>query len=448
MLEAPPFRLLVRMAGPNAMAFLVQASVTMAEAWYVAQIGTSPLAAIALMFPALMLMQMLANGAMGGGVSSAVARALGAGDRARADALVWHALVIAVGAGILFFLIFATAGEWLLWQTGAPDAVTREAIAYGEVLFAGTVPIWTSALLSAVVRGSGNMKLPALLMIVAAVVQIPISGALILGAFGMPGLGLPGAAVAVIVVSTLTTLILLVYLARRSAAPRLARADFRLKGAHFAAIFHVGLLASLSPVFVVLTIMLVNVLVSGFGVSALAGYGIVARLEFLLVPLVFGLGSAMTALVGINVGAGQVARAERIGWIGAGSAAALTGVVGFSCALAPWLWLDLFTTDAASWASGASYLVIVGPAFLFQGIGLSLYFASQGAGTVIWPVVATVLRFVVAVGFAWVGVRYYGQSLGYLYGCITAGMVIYGVITAGSVYFGAWRRAALHAKTG
>jgi len=438
-LEAPPFGLLLRMASPNALAFLVQASVSMAEAWYIARLGMTSLAAIALMFPALMLMQMLANGAMGGAVSSAVARALGSGDHARADALLGHAVMIGFAAATFFLLLFAFAGEWLLVKTGAPAEVISQALDYGTLLFTGGIPIWVTALLSAVVRGSGNMKLPATLMIAGAVLQVPVAGLLILGGFGIPSLGLRGAALAVIIISTLTSLVLLLHLGRRVASPRLRRDTLRPRRALFAAILRVGLLACLSPIFVVLTVMLVNVLISGFGVAALAGYGIVARLEFLLVPLVFGIGAALTSVVGINVGAGQIDRAERIGWTGGAGAAFLTGVVGITFALAPQLWLDLFTDDAATWAAGAAYLLIVGPAFLFQGIGLSLYFASQGAGTVLWPVIATVLRFVVAVGFAWIGVRHFGQSLNYVYGCLAAGMIIYGVLTAGSVAMGAWR---------
>ena len=440
-LHAPPLGLLLRMASPNALAFLVQASVSMAEAWYIARLGTGPLAAIALMFPALMLMQMLANGAMGGGVSSAVARALGAGDSARANALVWHALFIAIAAGILFYLLFHAFGETLLRRTGAPSDVVDAAVAYGDVLFAGAIPIWIAALLSAAVRGGGNMKLPALLMIGGAVVQVPLAGLLILGGLGIPGSGLPGAAWGVILISTATSAVLLVHLLRRTTAPRLDRQTLVISGPLFAAIFRVGLLASLSPIFVVMTIMLLNVLVSGYGLEALAGYGIVARLEFLLVPMVFGLGSAMTALVGINMGAGQVARAEHIGWVGAGTAAVLTGVVGVVFACFPSLWLDLFTTPGEAWQAGERYLQIVGPVFLFQGIGLSLYFASQGAGTVLWPVLATILRFVIAVGGAWVGVRWFAQPLPFVYVCIAVGMTAYGVMTAASVWLGAWRRA-------
>ncbi|MEE4361871.1 MAG: MATE family efflux transporter [Pseudomonadales bacterium] len=442
MLEAPPFGLLLRLASPNALAFLVQASVSMAEVWFVSRLGMAPLAAIALMFPALMLMQMLSNGALGGAVSSAMARTLGAGDRRRAEAILWHALAIALVAGVGFQLLFLAAGDWMLALSGASDAVIGEAKAYGTVLFAGAVPIWTMALLGATFRGSGNMKLPALLMIIGALVQVPLAGTLILGAFGLPALGLRGAAYAVIAVSVLNTLIMLGLLLRAEAPLRLRRSAFRLRASLFALIFRVGALAALSPVFVVLTVSLLNVLVSGFGVTALAGYGIVARLEFLLVPLIFGLGAAMTAMVGTNVGAGRMDRAERIGWIGGWSAAALTGAVGLLLAIAPGLWTDLFTADPEIREAGARYLRIVGPFFAFQGLGLALYFASQGAGTVLWPVIATFLRFAICVGGAWIGVRTLDQGIDFVYAAIAGGMLVYGVLTAASIALGAWRKVA------
>lgn len=440
-LQGPPLPLLLRMAAPNALAFFVQASVSMAEVAFVGRLGTVPLAALALMFPGLMLMQMLANGAIGGAVSSAVARALGAGDRARAEALIWHALVIAVVAGLGFFLLYASAGQPALRFLGAPDPVVAAAADYARIVFAGAGVLWVTALLSAVFRGMGNMRFPALLMIAGAAVQVPLSGALILGWFGLPSLGVQGAALAVVAVAAVNGMILLARLAGRGADLRLARQRLKLRARLFADIFRVGALASLSPIFTVLTIGMINGLVGGFGVAALAGFGIVARLEFLLIPMVFGLGAAMTSMVGINMGAGNVRRAERIGWLGGAAAALVTGAVGVLLALAPGLWLDLFTDDPATWAAGASYLHLVGPLFAFQGLGLSLYFASQGAGTVVWPVAATVLRFVIGVGGATLGVHVLGLGLEFVFACLAAGMFVYGAVTAGSIRLGAWRRS-------
>jgi len=414
--------------------------VSMTEVWYVGQLGTVSLAAMALVFPGLMLMQMLANGAMGGAVTSAIAQTIGRGRHADAERLIWHALAIALIAGIGFVLLYLMVGVLLLESFGASPSVTEAADAYATILFSGCLLIWTMALLNSVFRGMGNMRLPAMFMVLGACIQIPLSGTLILGWFGVPQLGIRGAAISVLVVSALSTALLLWRLAVSNDTLRLRLDRCRLETHLFQSILRVGLLSSLSPIITVLTISLINLVVARFGVAALAGYGIGSRIEFLLIPLVFGLGVSMTSMVGINMGSGNRARAERIGWTGGLSAAALAGSVGLLLSVFPGIWVDLFTDDAATALSASAYLQIAGPFFAFQGLGLSLYFASQGAGRVAWPVIATFLRFLSGVGVAAAGVAWWGFALEEVYLCTAAGMLIYGTVTAAALKLGDWRR--------
>ena len=440
MLEGAILPTLLRMAAPNAAGFVIGAAVSMVEAWYIGQLGTVSLAAIALVFPAMMLMQMLSGGAIGGAVTSAIARSLGSGRIERAQQLVWHALAIAVFAASVFLVLDLAFGDTILVAIGARDEVLEQARSYAGILFGGSVAIWLMALLSSVFRGAGDMKTPALTMFAGAAAQIPLSGALILGWFGAPRLGIAGGAISAISIAALNCIFLLTRLARGRGPVALRRAAMRFERGLFEDILRMGALASLSPVFVVLTVGLLNSVMGTFGTAAVAGYGIGARLEFLLIPLVFGLGVSMTALVGVNTGAGNFKRAERIGRTGGIAAALLTGAVGLTLTIAPGLWMNIFTDDPATYAAGATYLRIAGPAFVFQGLGLSLYFASQGAGTVLWPVIATILRFVISAGAAVIGVRVFDMDLRYVCACIAAGMVVYGVVTAASLHFGAWRR--------
>lgn len=439
MLSRPALPLILAMAAPNAIAFLVQGTVSMTEVWFVGHLGTEALAAIALMFPALMLMQMLANGAIGGALSSSVARALGRGRKDQAEALIWHGIVIALVAAGLFWLVWWLGGTALLHQLDVTPAVIAEALAYGHILFAGCVALWLMGIIAAVYRGMGEMRFPAVVMVLGALIQIPLSGALMLGWSGLPRLGLAGAAISVVVTMGLMATVLVVRLLGVSQVLQLRLTALRLQRELFADIFRVGALASLSPVLTVLAIAVVNVIVSGFGAAALAGYGIAARLEFLLIPLVFGIGAAMTAIVGTNIGAGNVTRAEQVGWTGGALAATLTGSVGLLLAIAPGLWVGLFTDDPETFAAGARFLQIVGPVFLFQGLGLALYFGSQGAGVIHWPVFAALVRFVVAIGGASLAAYGFGFGLDAVYACIAAGMLLFGAITAGAIRLGAWR---------
>ncbi len=440
LLEAPPAPLLIRLATPNAVAFLIQASVSMAEVWFVGRLGTTALAGIALVFPLLMLTQMMAGGAAGGAVASAVARALGAGDRARAERLLWHVIALAVGGALLFLTLFVLFGSSFLAFLGGRDEVLEQAVAYCVVLFGGGVFIWLMGTISAVYRGTGNMRFPALLLIASAAVQVPLSGILVLGAFGAPQLGIVGAAISAVSASALTSVIMLWRLTGDSQSVRLRWSACRFSAELFRDLFRVFAPASLSPLLTVATILSLTAIVAGFGPAALAGYGIGSRIEFLLVPLVFGLGAAMTSLVGVASGAKDYGRAERIGWIGAGMAAAMAGSVGLLLALFPSAWIPAFTDDAEAQAVAVSYMRTVGPFFALQGVGLSLYFASQGAGAMLWPVAATIMRILVAVGGALLLAHGFGWGLSGVFVAAAGAMALYGIIIAWAVKLGAWRR--------
>src|ERR1700722_7470292 len=104
LIDGPIAATLIRLAAPNMLVMLAQTSVGLIETYFVGMLGTDALAGVALVFPIVMLMQMMSAGAVGGGISSAIARALGGGRRADADALALHALVIALVFGVAFMI--------------------------------------------------------------------------------------------------------------------------------------------------------------------------------------------------------------------------------------------------------------------------------------------------------------------------------------------------------
>src|SRR3954462_7897702 len=122
LLQGPVLPTLLRLAWPNTLVMLAQASVGLIETWWVGHLGTDALAGMALVFPGFMMMQMLSGGAMGGGISSAIARALGAGRREDADALVLHALVINVALGLFFSALVIGCGPALYRALGGEGA--------------------------------------------------------------------------------------------------------------------------------------------------------------------------------------------------------------------------------------------------------------------------------------------------------------------------------------
>jgi len=437
LLAAPILPTLLRLTLPNLAAMLVTALVAIAETIYVGILGTTQLAAIALVFPLIMLMQMLSAGAMGGGVSSAISRAFGAGDEARAASLAVHALAIGALAGLGFSLLFLLFGRPILSTLGGSGAVLDQAVAYANVALTGAIAIWLVNTLASIVRGTGNMRVPSLTLLAASAVQIALGGAFGLGIGPIPRFGLIGVASGLVVGFGLGALFLLWFLRSGRARITLTFARGALNREMFFDILKVGAVAAFSPLQSVLTVLILTKLVASFGTETLAGYGIGARLEFLLVPIVFAVGVASVPMVGMAIGARDVARARQVAWTAGGVATLALGVIGLVVAAVPGLWSELFTADPAVRAAANLYLRWAGPGFAFFGLGLALYFASQGSGKILTPVLAATVRlFVIAAGGWWLATI--GAPAWTIFALVGLSLVAYGVATAAAVYFTPW----------
>lgn len=437
LLEGPIAPTLLRLAAPNVLMMFVQASVGLIETYFVGKLGTDALAGMSLVFPLFMLMTMMSAGAMGGGIASSIARALGGGRRADANALVLHASAIALAFGLTFTVALTCGGRALYGAMGGTGASLEAAIAYSNWVFAGAVLVWLFNSLAAAIRGTGNMAVPAIVSVAGALVLIPVSPLLIFGWGPIPALGIIGGAVAALGYYFAGTLCLAGYLLSGRSVVRPGLKDFAFRWPLFKDILRVGLVAALTAATTNLTIAVCTGLVGTLGPAAIAGYGTGSRLEYLLVPIVFGLGAPLVTMVGTNIGAGRRERALRAAWIGGAIAAGLTEFVGLAAALFPYAWLSLFDSDPAMLDAGARYLHSVGPVYGFFGLGLSLYFASQGAGRLLWPLAANLLRFTVAALGGWLVLRATG-NLTYVFLTQAAALAVYGVANAAVVAGGAW----------
>jgi len=437
LLEAPIARTLLRLATPNVLVMIVQASVGLIETYFVGKLGTDALAGVSLVFPVVMLMQMMSAGAMGGGISSAVARALGGGRREDANALALHALAIAVLFGIVFTVAVIGGGRWLYAAMGGQGASLTAALSYSNVVFAAAILVWIFNSLANVTRGTGNMAVPAAITCIGAIVLIPLSPLLIFGWGPFPRLGIIGGAVAVVAYYAIGSLAFVIYLRSPRSLVRLPFRDIAFRWQLFRDILRVGLVAALVTLSTNLTIAIVTGLVGQIGPAAIAGYGTASRLEYLLVPIVFGFGGPLVAMVGTNIGAGRREPALRTAWIGAAIAAAITEAVGLVAAAFPHAWLTLFDTDPAMLDAGARYLRIVGPLYGMFGLGLALYFASQGAARLLWPLIANVLRLaIVAIG-GWLALRL-GGNVSLMFVAVAIALTVFGLVNAAAVAGGVW----------
>lgn len=438
-LSAPILPTILRLSVPNLMAMVATGAVAVAETAYVGALGTPALAGMALVFPLAMLMQMLSAGAMGGGVSSAVSRALGAGDLDRARSLAFHTVLIALAGGLSVSALFILAGPALYRVLGGQGDALGEALIYSNTLFAGALAVWLCNLTASIVRGMGIMHVPSATLLAVAALQVVAGGGLGLGLGPLPRLGMTGVALGQIIAYGAGATFLFWYLRAGRGRFALPLSGIPLQRDHFTDILRVGAVAGLSSIQSVLTVLVLTALVARFGEEALAGYGIGTRIEFLLIPITFAVGVALVPMVGMAIGAGQITRARAAAWTGGLLAFAITGGIGLVAWFLPDQWARLFTDNPRVVEATRSYLTWAGPTFGFYGLGLCLYFAAQGSGRVIGPVLAGTARLaVIILGGWWLAAT--GAPASAMFALVGAAMVVYGLSTALAIRLSPWGR--------
>ncbi len=439
LVTGPILPTLLRLAVPNVLSMTMAVLVGIAETYYIGLLGIEPLAAMALVFPFAMLTGMMSGGAMGGGVSSAISRALGAGNVPRATTLAQHAAVIGTGVGAVYTMLILVFGPALYQLLGGRGTVLGHAIGYANVLFCGAILVWMMNCLAAILRGTGNMRVPSTVILASSALQIVLGGSLGLGLGPIPRLGMVGVALGHIIATAAAVGFLYWYLVTGQGRLKLTMRGLQLQWPMFADILKVGALACLSPLTSVLSVLIFTGLIARLGVLPLAGYGIGQRLEFLLIPIAFGIGVAAVPMVGMAIGAGQVARARKVAWTAGLVSAFNLGLVGLTVSLAPDLWAGLFTANEGVLAPAREYLRMAGPAFPLFGLGLTLYFASQGSGKVLGPVLASIIRLaLVATVGSWLAAR--GSPAWHYFTLVAVAMVVYGLTTALSIRLTSWER--------
>lgn len=429
------------LAAPTTALSMLQVGAQLVETVLAARQGTAALAGWAVLLPFALLLAQMSTGAMGGGVVAAVARALGGQRRDEASALVLHAMLIATAGGLVFAVGVSLAAGPLVRAVAGADAAAQ-AVPYAWWLFgAGAVPAWWTNTLASVLRGGGQHALAARILALQWLAYPALAWALASPA----GMGLAGVGAAFAVVNMAAAVVML-RLVQRGGAGFQPSWRATPAWAMFRNILQVGAVASGLALLSNLTTIIVTSQLRHLGPATVAAYGIAARLEFLVIPLAWGVGSALTALVGRAVGGGDWARARRTAWLGGSLALACTASIGLVVALLPLQFAQLFTADAEVAAMAARALRWTGLAFGAFGLGMAMYFAAMGAQRMGAAVLAGFARLGIATGLGWClahgfwglggwsGLGPDGHFIG-----VALGLLAYGLISASGVRAGVWR---------
>lgn len=434
MLEGPIVPTLVRLAVPNLVVNVLLIAVTPSvDAHFVGRFGLDALAGLALVFPLMMLMQQMANMAMGGAIAAAIARAIGGGRREDATSLVIHALAIAAGAAALFSAVFLIGGPAIYGLLGGRGPMLQAALEYSNMIFAGALAFWLLGALTSVVRATGQVAILAYVYVGAEVLHLALVPTLVFGLGPIPALGITGAGLATVISFVASSTALAWYLASGRTSVALSLRGVRFERRLFGEILRVGAPMSLAPVLNNVALATLTSYAGMLGAMPLAAFGAAVRLEYLLYPLNFGLGAAVLAMVGSNVGARQFERARRIAWVAVGLSACVMASVGVLAIAAPAFWIRLFSHDPAILAAATSYLAVVAVAYPFVAVN-TLMSAFQATRQPEWPLAAMTGRLLVVVLGGWIAIQ-----------ALETGLVGLGVVTAlGLATWGIVQAAAFH----
>ena len=441
LLEGPIVSTLLRLSAPNLVVNVVLITVTTSvDAHFIGRLGPAALAGLALVFPLLMLMQQMANATMGSALSSALARAIGAGRREDATALVTHGLIIAIVIAALFSLVFLLAGPAIYAVMAGQGEILAAAVEYSNVIFAGAFAYWLLGALTSVVRATGQVAILAWVYVAAEVLHIALVPLLMFGWGPVPSLGIAGAGIATVMAFTASSAFVRIRIGGAGKTPvRLSLRGVRLERRLFADILSTGVPLSLQPILNNIALAFLTGYAGSLGAAALAGVGAAVRLEYLMYPVVFGLGATLVAMVGTNVGAGQLARAVRITWIAAGMAVLATGLIGLAAIVWPQGWISLFTAAPEVSEPAAIYLGIAALGYAFIGMN-TLTSAFQAMGQTFWPLMGVLSRAAVLGIGGWLVVSVMGGGVIGLAIVTASGLAIGGSIVAVAFWLGMRRK--------
>jgi len=427
LLNENSLRAIARIATPTTAVMLIGATASVLHTYFVSWLGTQAIAALSLVFPVSLIMMTLVAGGLGPGISSAVARALGADRTEEANAIAEHALMLTVTLAVVLTIGLELSAPALFSLLGGEGEVHRQATLFAQVLFTGLLFMFSAATLDSIMRGEGNVRVPALCGALSLVVQIVLAPVLMF----VLGLGLVGAPLAMVVGQFVGTLPRAYYVLKGRGAVRPKLLPRKLEWRHLAEILRVGAPASLTGLVNYVGIMIVTAIMARFGDEHLAAFGLGTRLGLVMFTLGYGVATAALTLVGMASGAGRPRLVARYAWqttaVAAGAVLVPVALVVFW----PQIWFGLFTEDVVIHTVGRDYLHIVGPSYLFAVAAMVLGSCFQALRQATPPLVIGSVRVALVLAAAIALVRWFDQGAVAVFLVIAGGNVLATLCLAG-----------------
>jgi len=378
------------------------------DAWFLGKVGDRELAAFAFGFPVLMIVMSVAIG-LGAGTSSVVARAIGAGDHDRAKRLSTDSLFLGFIITLAISMVGILTINPLFRVLGAPPDMLPMIRTFMIILYSGVPLLVVGMIGTACMRATGDTRLPSLLMVLAAVLNVILDPIFIFGVGPIPAMGLNGAATAALLARS-AIFIGTVYVMRyRLDMLSFEKPDPIAMARSWRDILHVGIPAAGTNAIVPLGAVIVTAMIARYGPDAVAGFGVASRIESMMLVLYYAMSSIIGPFVGQNLAAGRERRILSALWLCTVFCVASGLVIaGFLALLSDFL-PKLFSQSEAVISVTKLFLWVVPVSYGTYGMVMVMNAAFNGLGRpmpAVWISVARIL--VLYVPLAIIGSQFFG----------------------------------------
>lgn len=349
-------RILFKMAPPVMLAQLIQALYNIVDSLFIGRYAETGLTALSIIYPIQLLMIAVAVGT-GVGINTVMAARLGTGQREEADQYAGVGTPLAIGLWFVFASIcWAMMPAYARISTNS-EQIIREVITYGRIVCVLSFGLFLESIWTKVLQARGDMKTPMIAQILGAVTNIVLDPLLIFGMFGMPEMGIAGAAVATVSGQIVAALIVMRKALRRP--PELSKYP-----AYTATIFRLGLPNILMQAAYTLYIFGLNMILAGFSDQAVTTLGLYYKWQsFFFIPL-NAMHTCVVPLISFNYAARKMERCRSALGIAIGCGMAMMGVGTLCFELIPVPMLKVFSSDPLVWEIGEVAFRIIGLSFL------------------------------------------------------------------------------------
>lgn len=437
--EGHLLRGLVGLALPMLASAALQNIQSLIDLFWVGRLGPDAVAGLAMSATVMMMIFPMVMGTATGTVAL-VSRSIGAGNKDGASHAAAQATVLAAVLGVVTAAVGLLAMRPLLDLLGASPEVGDLGAVYLRITLGCSATMTVLFVANSAIQGAGNTIIPMTTMMLANVINIVLDPVLIFGLLGFPRLGVRGAAIATVTAQFVAAVIAVAVLARGVAGLKVRRRHWRIDLPLQWRILHVGVPSTGQMLSRSLMGLVLMRIVAASGTAAVAAYGIVWRINMILLMPAFALGNSAATVVGQNLGASQPRRAAHGAWLAAGVDVALMAVsAAFLWFFAPAV-VGLFTGDGEAIAVGSDFLRTVAPSFVFVALAIVLGRSMQGAGNTVPPMVITLITlWGLQVPLALLFSQTWSPATRGIWVAMATANVLHGLMAAGWFLTGRWK---------